>query len=139
MIWITAFAIVEKGIRNTMTDEKIIKAFDCCVDGKCKSCPFHDECERNPFAMTLAVYGKTLIQRHKADIERLSVEIEILTNRIEQQNEQIAELVDDLKTVRVDAVREFSERVKAHTGHLPSSVYFGKIIDELVEMTRGKQ
>ena len=54
-----------------MTDNKIIKALECCLaDGDtCNNCPLKRECEINPFDATLARYSLDLIKRQQAEIE----------------------------------------------------------------------
>ena len=101
-----------------MTDEQIIKAFKCCIDGKCGSCPFLDGCHRNPFEISLAVYDLKLLKAQKAEIERLT---------------------EQLKTARADAVREFAERLKAMHINGRTFVTFDDVDYVLREMTEGEQ
>lgn len=119
-----------------MTDEQIIKALECCMADSgytCKDCPCCD-------AVCVDIYEVlALIKRQKAEIERL-------TERLEREAKcqyalcgKIVDLQEQLKAARADAVREFAERVKAHTRHLFSGVDVANIVDDLVkrEMTEG--
>ena len=115
-----------------MTDEQIIKALGCLLCGNvgqvCKGCvnlPFKGaEIKVEDF--------HSLIQRQKAEIERL-------TERLEREAKckydlcgQIADLKEQLKTARADAVREFAERL------LSDVVTFGDIERVLREMKEGE-
>ena len=54
-----------------MTDEQIVKALEYCSSsdlGQCKDCPFYEQCENDEL---LAKYTLDLINRQKAEIERL--------------------------------------------------------------------
>lgn len=150
-----------------MTDEQVIKALECLASEKdvlCAGCEYRHfngyTCHK-----ANAKDALTVIQRQKGEIERLenfftdvrlrqqeatmrvlSDRVLNLTERIKQQNEQIAELVDDLETARADAVRVFAERIKAHTKHLFNWYDvrwcdISNIVDELVarETTEGEK
>lgn len=55
------------------TDEEIIKALEYCNADRneCDKCVFQRECESNPFYSAVAEHALDLINRQKAEIERL--------------------------------------------------------------------
>ena len=77
-----------------MTDNEIIKALECCINGKCSECPLRAMACSEKVAMAFA---NDLINRQKAEIERL-----------EKHTEMYHEL-------RAEAVKEFAEKVKQKT------------------------
>ena len=87
-----------------MTDEQIIKAWHCCENGvSCRECPYDGE---DNCVVWLHSDVERLMQRQKAEIERL-------TERLEREAKfqydlcgQIVDLKEPLKTARADAVRE---------------------------------
>lgn len=57
-----------------MTDNEIIKALECCAFGVCRDCPFKDTaCEKE-----LDEYALALINRQKAEIEKLNISFEVI-------------------------------------------------------------
>jgi hypothetical protein len=61
-----------------MTDNEIIKALECCCGGdggkNCYCCPLY---EVSPCTNALSKYALDLINRQKAEIERLQKELKI--------------------------------------------------------------
>lgn len=56
-----------------VTDSEVIKALEYCIADRieCDKCALQEECESNPFYSTIAKYALDLINRQKAEIERL--------------------------------------------------------------------
>ena len=63
------------------TDEEIIKALEYCnVDkNECDKCVLKRKCESYPFHSAVAEYAFDLINRQKAEIEKLKSKNEILS------------------------------------------------------------
>ena len=85
-----------------MTDEQIIKALECCTksDKLCDmNCPLfaNDVCLDGLFERTIL----DLINRQKAEIERLYKEVDRLSQVVMYRDGQVA-----------DAIKEFAERLK---------------------------
>lgn len=56
-----------------MTDNEIIKALECCfTNDDCSLCPLFRKC---PTSFKLEQYALSLINRQKAEIERLNIEL----------------------------------------------------------------
>lgn len=106
-----------------MSDNEIIKALECCSDTigvNCGKCPYCDNCvtdENTSLMMTDAI---ALINRQKAEIERLTAEHdksfekwEILDKRTK---ERYAKLYEEAKEIlKAEAYKEFAERLKDNT------------------------
>lgn len=125
-----------------MTDNEIVKALERCnglaptdeVD--CELCPFCDYDAHTKCTEELAKNVLYLIDRQKAEIERLE-------NYIENIRCVNADLLDNheisIKEARAEAIKEFAERLK---DELKVSTLWGLVsfdrIDNLVkEMTEG--
>lgn len=59
--------------KYNMTDSEVIKALEYCIADRieCDKCALQRECESNPFCSTIAKYALDLINRQRAEIERL--------------------------------------------------------------------
>ena len=80
-----------------MTDNEIIKALECCKKDDCYNCPNDfGNCYAN-----LAGFALDLINRQKAEIERLQETICMLTKTGRFYSK-----------VRAEAIKEFAERLK---------------------------
>lgn len=107
-----------------MTDEQIVKALECCKIGNCDDCPFYgvkEDCE-----VELPEEALDLINRKKAENERLEDENYTLKNKIEIRDNLIEQLGSDidikyntiytmrekLKNSKSEAIKEFAERLK---------------------------
>lgn len=90
-----------------MTDNEIIKALECCVDEhSCYECIYRlgmsAQCMNNLMRNTL-----TLINRQKAEIEKLKTDFQIeASNKLE-------------KEIKAEAIKEFAERLKNHLRQQP--------------------
>ena len=86
-----------------MTDNDIIKAFECCICDECESCP-HDEetaCVEN-----LHQEAIDLINRQKAEIKRLEDKLDTIKREL---IETIPLIEEDIKTAKAEAVKEFAK------------------------------
>ena len=116
------------------TDEKIIHDLNCYENLGYRSCG----------------YAIDLINRQKAEIDRLESLCEKLSIGNDAKFERICVLQEELETARAEAIEEFAERLKAEMDtvarwqmHGDDNVYFiiGKpLVDKIVkELTEGKQ
>ena len=114
-----------------MTDEQIIKALECCFTndfGKttCNKCAFYTATAKCMDDMQNAVID--LINRQKAEKERLEDENYTLKNKIEIRDNLIEQLGSDidikyntiytmrekLKNLKSEAIKDFAKRLKKH-------------------------
>ena len=89
-----------------MTDNEIIKALECCTirEMDCKNCLNKNQGLHCIYeTMKLAL---DLINRHKADIERLNIESETLATQLKGAYEQIHKL----NIAKSEAIKEFCEK-----------------------------
>lgn len=90
-----------------MTDNEIIKALECCCgDVTCDDCPIVNECSVQPTKNTLASFALSIINRQKAEIERL---VEHTKEGIDLAK-KIPEMV---ATAQAEAIKGFVERLVA--------------------------
>lgn len=86
-----------------MTDEQIIKALGCCIKddyAKCHyNCPYKSNCRR------LTKEAFDLINRQKAEIERLNVEIKAMRNAANSYKLHY-------ETAGAEAINAYHEKVK---------------------------
>ena len=91
-----------------MKDNEIIKALECCSMQSypaCKECPYHDNYSKRDCISLRNADIKDLINRQKAEIERLQKAIKVQDIMIEQQDYK-------LKTAKSEARKEVAERLK---------------------------
>ena len=77
------------------TDEEIIKALECCANGKCRECPlFKEDC------------GDDIICKNALD----------LITHLQEENETLKEFIVETrrcdKEIKSEARKEFAERLK---------------------------
>lgn len=100
-----------------MTDEQIIKALECCINGNCDGCyNVLYNCMRN--AITNAL---DLINRKNAEIERLreyykmyfdrKAEIEEKQLEIDYMKDRCSLTEEYIKKLKSEAIKEFAERL----------------------------
>lgn len=87
------------------TDEEIIKALEYCnADiSKCDRCVLQRDCESNPFYSAVAEHALDLINRQKAEIERLKGST-IVNSIVERQRIK--------REAKTEAYKEFADMVK---------------------------
>ena len=124
---------------NTMTDNDIIKALECCRDGDCKNCTF-DECTTGLLDKGIAL---DLINSQKAEIERL----------VEHTKEGIylaKQLPEMLELAQAEAIKEFAERLKwkatathktvaGHYRYEITNDFIDTLVKEMVGDNNGKE
>lgn len=106
-----------------MTEEQIVKALECCIkddyDKGCTECPIH--CYKG-CDFHLAKFALDLINRQKAEIERLKAELKEAYGEIEKLEDNIdngvsvcaechRKYAEEIKTAKIEAILEFSERL----------------------------
>ena len=113
-----------------MSDNEIIKAADACVRGDCIGCSHNSEDSSIVCRDKLIEDMRDLINRQKADIERLKA-------NLREDSEAILALNHELLRVKTEAIKEFAERLKIDFGHgVLGMSSVAAIIDNLVkEMT----
>ena len=139
------------GKENKMNDNDIIKALGCCRNGSdCDGCRYGYLRTKNGLCVdTMHSDARALINRQKAEIERLnhiraelSKEIDKLRDMV-AQNEGVLPRYEQL--IKTEAIKEFAEKLKERA--VPSVVgvrcYYNVVstkgIDNLVkEMTEGE-
>ena len=109
-----------------MTDNEIIKALECCSDSNCHECPI-EGCTDDIFRNAL-----DLINRQKAEIERLTVDLLKCSIRLDN----LYKTADEIKS---EAIKEFAERLKEKLQwdvEFDNKLVFESDIDNLIkEMT----
>ncbi len=94
-----------------MTDNEIIKALECCADEyihSCDYCPFEKECSGDN--LNLVKFALDLINRQKAEIEKLDAENDCLVKKLDKQCDECVEF--NTSQARKKAIKEFAERLK---------------------------
>ena len=86
-----------------MTDNEIIKALGYCLDAV-------DEGDTKTFDFLSEVIS--LINRQKAENEKMRLDTECLVAQIKEDYMQIVVLSRKLKTAKSKAIKEFAERLK---------------------------
>ena len=85
-----------------MTDKEIIKALECCMNGRCDDeCPFRETREHCHNLDSLIL---DLINRYEAEIERLTVNMNAFGLGMKREKER----ADNAKA---EAIKEFAERL----------------------------
>ena len=114
-----------------MTDNNIIKVLEyCTTDGWCANCPHEKKCIEDEITQ-LAL---DLINRQKAEIERLKTENLILS----QKRINFFERIEIITAAEVRAVKEFAERLKDKITMSPHSFisidkwYIDNLVKEMV-------
>ena len=96
-----------------MTDEQIIKALEYCStdvrENTCPKCAFYKK-HRCSTLMLNAV--SDLINRQKAEIERLREKISYLEESIDCSRKEYNMSLQKLQQAKSEAIREFAERLK---------------------------
>jgi hypothetical protein len=131
-----------------MTDEQIVKALECCGNmNECKKeCPLDDLGDIDKCIHTLMLNALDLINRQKAEIEKMAECIVSLNDRLKEKDKAIEfttkEFVADYKRIKSEEIKEFAERLKEKaisTFYEERKYVDTEDIDELVkEMTEEK-
>lgn len=128
-----------------MTDNEIIKALECCKDDgfdgmPCKDCPYAECDSKRGCVSELCEDALALINRQKAEIERLTAMVEAAEDYLRPLAFKNAFDAQILKA-KSEAVKEFAETVKKNHLMLFNNIYshkeFVDAIDRLVKETVG--
>ena len=102
-----------------MTDKDIVKALECCgIKNDCKGCYFNTHESGDICVREIVKNAFNLINRQKAEIERLKRKNEILSVNADTAFQDGLNEARDLyateveNEIKVEAVREFAERLK---------------------------
>lgn len=126
-----------------MTDEQIIKALECCAtdDGDdCSQCPYGNIVYKSGSGGCVNRCRKDaldLINRQKAEIERLTDLSDQLGNDIDIKLNYIYDLEEKIETAKSEAIKEFAEQlIRTADGDDEYGTVFVFNINDLVkEMT----
>ena len=95
-----------------MTDNEIIKALECCIStnlNECYNCPFHKRCEDGEVLEEQVI---SLINRQKAEIERLKGAVqEWVDGKCISQKHllMIGKSQNEIASIKAEAIKEFAE------------------------------
>ena len=121
----------DRGEISEMTDNKIIKALECFVIpkdfnecGNCVGCAFESKglCHQN-MSYEIAKLSLDLINRQKAEVERLNVELDNKQFRCDSCDRiglTRGEYLICIKRAKAEAIKEFAEKVKNKLWDLPT-------------------
>lgn len=121
-----------------MTDNEIIKAMQCVIgnDVKCSECTYQKVLPFPSCRRMCAKNALDLINRQKAENEKLKQENEFFRKTITENAQRALEVaVEEIETAKSEAIKEFAERLK---DNYCLTDRWGKIIpistvDDLVE------
>jgi len=137
-----------------MTDNEIIEALECCKELKCSECPKKTNLFATDCDVQLCQEAIDLINRLKAEIERLQhilvsfmSEVEILERNYGADTSNIPKIAvlgtereNIIKQTKSEAIKEFAERIKKelHFISYPLDMNFktnevNELIDNLVK------
>lgn len=123
-----------------MTDNEITKGMECVIgnDVNCSECAYQKVL---PFPSCRMMYAKNaldLINRQKAEIEKLKQENEFCHKTITENAQRALEVaVEEIETAKSEAIKEFAERLKEKFGIADCIVTVNNNdIDELIEEVR---
>lgn len=113
-----------------MTDNEIIKALECCTSScreiKCNSCLAFVDCRCTLKPKMLL----DLINRQKAEIERLKKIQQVQADRIVEERGRRYELANtlskEIKTAKSEAIKIFAEKLKESAFDVDVSFGYGK-------------
>lgn len=110
-----------------MTDNEIIRCLKNCRAGECENCKALNVCDAT---FSFHKEALDLINRQKAEIERLSIESATLVTQLKGAYEQICKLN---MTTRAEAIKEFAEELKNYFSISECYLDIINIIDNLVK------
>lgn len=133
-----------------MTDNEIIKAFECCQKLGCDSC---DECPlKNDRCVNIDTdwLALDLLKRQKAEIEILIRKKEVLRDEIAEQQAEIQRLKDayivyeettGLKQAKAEAIKEFGKLLidKAENGIVCAMDIVDYVFEATQELKEGAE
>lgn len=93
-----------------MTDNEIIKALECCANGKCGECPlFKEDCGDD----IICKIALDLINRQNAEIERLRKEVNLVSIQFQDLQERYEEA-----QAKIDKLKECPKCVYEYDGEI---------------------
>ena len=117
-----------------MTDNEIIKALECCSqEDMCQSCPYGAACLDEKYVSVLSKDALDLINRQKAEIERLKEEIHKGHIAFQKRGDFYRK---EIKSAKSEAIKEFAERV---SGTITIKGRQKDYFDDLVKETTGSE
>lgn len=113
-----------------MTDNEIIKALECCTDDskgitQCAICPYQTK-DKDYCVADLLEQSLSLINRQKAEIERLS-------NHIQEGIDLAKQIPEMVALALAEAIKEFAERLKAKFDPYDADYYCYAFVDDVVK------
>lgn len=125
-----------------MTDNEIIKALECCLEGcnaeGCEDCPLYEKVE--DCEIEIPIIALNLINRQKAEIEKLKTQLGKRENffTIKLEKEQLNDIVkSQFEKFEVDAVALRDETIREFAVKLSSRVH--KLDSYNCELPYGRQ
>ena len=100
---------------NSLTDNEIIKALECCVEKGCDTCPLRPGfmgCYEVVMSAVLSI-----INRQKAEIERLAKALEETVRCFHRMESLYNIKCMELKVAKDNIIQEFSDRLKKRQCH----------------------
>ena len=102
-----------------MTDNEIIKALKATASWVCDECKFHGEmCDGDKCEKVIAENALDLINRQKAEIERLEKEVEDKEKAYNDEfclrkewQSKCRELLEEKEIIKPEAIKEFADRL----------------------------
>jgi hypothetical protein len=100
-----------------MTDNKIVKALECCKSRECGECPrlYNDFPDSHECKADLMEKVYNLIDRQKAEVERLKA---YNHNLLSANVGMSCNWLDEIKKAKSEAVREFAKEFVADLSHM---------------------
>ena len=98
-----------------MTDNEIIKAMQCVIgnDVKCSECTYQKVLPFPSCRRKCAKNALDLINRQKAEIEKLKQENDFFRKTITENAQRALEVkVEEIEKAKSEAIKEFAERLK---------------------------
>ena len=129
-----------------MTDKEIIKALECCHTGEeCYKCEFQPSKQdrKGTVGCSLQMMKQALglINRQKAEIERLNEENKRLLSMLFRKARGVSKVVKNI--IKTEAIKEFAERLKkkgfADEYYEHESIVYVQDIDNLVREMVGEK
>ncbi len=120
---------------HKFTDDEIIKALELCSKldlsfEECDKCPYKGECGTKDGNMPADAFA--LINRQKAEIERLNKEVDRLSQCVLYHDGIVSDLEKDLFDARAETIKEFAEKMK---GVIPNidDTYIERIVEDYID------
>ena len=124
-----------------MIDNEIIKALECCAKSSCKNCP--ENCGSAMCLKNLVIDSLDLINRQKAEVERLQDKL-IISDGIEiKLRDDMYVLKDELQRAKVEISKHYDYMDKAENEAIDVfanslKIKLNRMIDNLVKEMTGE-